>query len=137
MLSEVWSEAHAPSVFLHLEDSFSVRHVRSKVQVHSAWFQYLFHRPRRSVFVVRTLPSPDDSGVRCDRLGRAHLLARHLALTYAHTGEIATRGMSARRPNHALQRTRPSSTLRSAATEDGRHGCNRGVPWAGSLSLGR
>ena len=29
-------------------------------------------------------------------------------------------------PNHALQRTRPS-----------RYGCNRGVPWAGSLSLGR
>ena len=29
-------------------------------------------------------------------------------------------------PNHALQRTRPS-----------RRGCNRGVPWAGSLSLGR
>ena len=28
--------------------------------------------------------------------------------------------------NHALQRTRPS-----------RCGCNRGVPWAGSLSLGR
>ena len=28
--------------------------------------------------------------------------------------------------NHALQRTRPS-----------RHGCNRGVPRAGSLSLGR
>ncbi len=30
------------------------------------------------------------------------------------------------RPNHALQRTRP-----------GRSGCNRAVPWAGSLSLGR
>ena len=30
------------------------------------------------------------------------------------------------RPNHALQRTRPS-----------RHCCNRGFPWAGSLSLGR
>ena len=30
------------------------------------------------------------------------------------------------RPNHALQRTRPS-----------RHRCNRGVPRAGSLSLGR
>jgi hypothetical protein len=29
-------------------------------------------------------------------------------------------------PNHALQRTRPSH-----------HCCNRGVPWAGSLSLGR
>ncbi len=29
-------------------------------------------------------------------------------------------------PNHALQRARPS-----------RHCCNRGVPWAGSLSLGR
>ena len=28
-------------------------------------------------------------------------------------------------PNHALQRTRPS-----------RSGCNRGVSWAGSLSLG-
>ena len=31
-----------------------------------------------------------------------------------------------RAPNHALQRTRPS-----------RRGCNRGVPRAGSLSLGR
>jgi hypothetical protein len=30
------------------------------------------------------------------------------------------------RPNHALQRTRPS-----------RPGCNPGVAWAGSLSLGR
>ena len=30
------------------------------------------------------------------------------------------------RSNHALQRTRR-----------GRRGCNRGVPWAGSLSLGR
>ena len=30
------------------------------------------------------------------------------------------------RPNHALQRTRPS-----------RHCCNPCVPWAGSLSLGR
>jgi hypothetical protein len=30
------------------------------------------------------------------------------------------------RPNHALQRTRPS-----------RHCCNRGLPQAGSLSLGR
>jgi hypothetical protein len=29
-------------------------------------------------------------------------------------------------PNHALQRTRPSC-----------RGCHRGVPWAGSLSLGR
>ena len=29
-------------------------------------------------------------------------------------------------PDHTLQRTRPS-----------RSGCNRGVPWAGSLSLGR
>ena len=32
---------------------------------------------------------------------------------------------------------RPSSTLRSAATEDGRPGCNRGVPPAGSLSFRR
>jgi hypothetical protein len=31
-----------------------------------------------------------------------------------------------RTPNHALQRTRPS-----------RYCCNRRVPWAGSLSLGR
>ena len=29
-------------------------------------------------------------------------------------------------PNHSLQRTRRE-----------RRGCNRGVPWAGSLSLGR
>ena len=33
---------------------------------------------------------------------------------------------------------RPSSTLRSGpATADGRRGCNRGVPRAGSLSFGR
>jgi hypothetical protein len=34
--------------------------------------------------------------------------------------------MRTTRPNHALQRTRPSH-----------HCCNRGIPWAGSLSLGR
>jgi hypothetical protein len=33
---------------------------------------------------------------------------------------------TAETPNHALQRTRPS-----------RRGCNRSVPWTGSLSLGR
>jgi hypothetical protein len=35
-------------------------------------------------------------------------------------------GRSSTRSNHALRRTRPS-----------RHCCNRGVPWAGLLSLGR
>lgn len=34
--------------------------------------------------------------------------------------------MRPRTPNHALQRTRPE-----------RRGCNPGIPWAGSLSLGR
>ena len=38
----------------------------------------------------------------------------------------ARRSSSAVRPNHALQRTRPSH-----------HCCNRSVSWAGSLSLGR
>ncbi len=34
--------------------------------------------------------------------------------------------MTTERPNHALQRTRPSHS-----------GCNRTPSWAGSLSLGR
>ena len=37
-----------------------------------------------------------------------------------------TEMIQTQRPNHALQRTRPS-----------RSGCNPRVPWAGSLSLGR
>jgi hypothetical protein len=42
------------------------------------------------------------------------------------TDDFSLDQMRDRRPNHALQRTRPS-----------RHCCNRGVPRAGSLSLGR
>ena len=99
MLSQVRSKAYAQSVFPHLEDSLSLRRVRSKIQVHSAWLRHLFHRHQRRTFVVRALPSADHSGVRCDRLDSAHLLAWHLAFTYAHAGKIATRVMSTRRPN--------------------------------------
>jgi hypothetical protein len=62
-------------------------------------------------------------------LASVRFTARPVAVSgFRATSELATdiADMSTRRPNHALQRTRPS-----------RYCSNRGVSWAGSLSLGR
>ena len=59
-------------------------------------------------------------------LSGAQTLAVFLALSVIIVTAAVILRVRHQRPNHALQRTRPS-----------RPGCNRGVPRAGSLSLGR
>ena len=102
----------------------------------------LIHQPqvasRRFLAVVEFVSTPSDCrfSAIAHRVFRASILSYQTRAEFTLTrcrrlqsvlsdfvGEVQMSHTTS--PNHLLQRTRPS-----------RRGCNRGVPWAGSLSLG-
>src|SRR3954466_6878794 len=93
MLSKVRSEAVPLAVFLHMANSLSLPLLWSAVQDDGPRLFYFLRRYRGLSVVVRIVPATRHPGFRCDWIGCADVLARHLVIAFTYTGEITTRDM--------------------------------------------